>query len=530
MAQSAGSDNVTRSIWSSSVQVPSHPPLLEDAQADVCIVGAGISGLTTAYLLARAGRSVLVLDDGDIGGGETQRTTAHLANALDDRYMRLERLHGVEGARLAADSHSAAVDEIERIVEAEGIACDFVRVDGYLFVPPDEDASLLDRELDAVHRAGLTQVERRSQTMLGACDLGPSLRFPRQAQFDPMKYLIGLAQAIERAGGRIHGHTHVRSVDGKARCVRAEDGARVVADAFVVATNTPVIDRVAIHTKQAAYRTYVVAFRMRPGMVARALYWDTADPYHYVRTQRTEDGQELLIVGGEDHKTGQADESGQRFARLAAWTLQRVPDAGEIAFQWSGQVMEPVDALAFIGRNPGGPDNVYVVTGDSGNGMTHGTIAGLLLGDLIAGRENPWEKLYDPSRVTLRAAPEFARENLNVAAQYAELATPGEIESVDALAAGTGAVMRRGLKMIAAYRDEHGVVHERSAICPHLGCVVAWNDVEHSWDCPCHGSRFEPLGRVINGPANTGLPNIDESSASRHDKARRSVHADTDRQ
>ena len=530
MSQRAASDNATQSLWSTSLEVPSHPPLLEDTQADVCIVGAGISGLTTAYLLARAGRSVLVLDDGDIGGGETHRTTAHLVNALDDRYLRLERLHGAEGARLAANSHSAAVDEIEHIVQAEDIACDFARVDGYLFLAPDEDASLLDQELDAVHRAGLTQVERRSQTMLGRFDLGPSLRFPGQAQFDPMKYLVGLAQAIERAGGRIHGQTHVRGVDGKAGCVRTEEGTKVAAGAIVVATNTPVIDRVAIHTKQAAYRTYVVAFRMRPGTVARALYWDTADPYHYVRTQRMEDGQELLIVGGEDHKTGQGDESGQRFARLAAWTLERVPDAGAIAFQWSGQVLEPVDGIAFIGRNPGGPDNVYVVTGDSGNGMTHGTIAGLLLSDLIAGRDNPWEKLYDPSRITLRAAPEFARENLNVAAQYAELIAPGEIESVDALAASTGAVMRRGLKMIAAYRDEHGVVHERSAICPHLGCVVEWNDVEHSWDCPCHGSRFEPLGRVINGPANTGLQDIDESSAGRDDKARRSLHADADRQ
>lgn len=264
-------------------------------------------------------------------------------------------------------------------------------------------------------------------------------------------------------------------------------------------------DIVTIHTKQAAYRTFVVAMQLSNGSVPRALYWDTADPYHYVRLVPGRGKGDVLIVGGEDHKTGQEDDAEERFKRLIAWTRERFPTRGEPVYAWSGQIMEPNDGIAFIGRNPGDANNVYIATGDSGNGMTHGTIAGMLLTDLILGRENPWEALYDPSRITLRAASEFAKENLNFAVQYTDLVTGGDVDSPDQLASGSGAVLRRGLKKIAAYRDPNGQIHEFSAICPHLGCVVQWNSTEKTWDCPCHGSRFEAQGKVINGPAITGL-------------------------
>ena len=239
---------------------------------------------------------------------------------------------------------------------------------------------------------------------------------------------------------------------GPQASVTTKAGSTVTARAVVVATNTPVNDVVTIHTKQAAYRTYVVGLHVPRGSVTRALFWDTPHPYHYIRLANGAGANDVLIVGGEDHKTGQADDADRRFANLVAWTRERFPMAGEVAYAWSGQVMEPVDSLAFIGRNPVDADNVYVVTGDSGNGMTHGTIAGILLTDLITGRENPWAALYDPSRITLRASPRFLNENLNIAAQYADLATGGEISSVDELAAGSGAILRRGLNKIAAYR------------------------------------------------------------------------------
>lgn len=493
----------TASVWMETEELLSRPPLAADDAADVCVVGAGITGLTVAYLLAAEDWSVIVLDDGTLGGGETSRTTAHLSNALDDRYFEIENKHGILGAQLAAGSHTAAMDRIEEIVMREKIACEFERLDGYLFVPPFDSQEVLDKELAAVHRAGLTKVERAARAPL-EFDTGPCLRFPRQAQFHPLKYINGLAKAIERKGGRIYNQTHAEEfTDGSPARVKTTKGQVVTAGAVVVATNTPVNDWVAIHTKQAAYRSYVIGMSIPKASVTRALYWDTGDPYHYVRLQDAET-HDILIVGGEDHKTGQDSEADARFDRLETWARERFPRAAEVNFRWSGQVMEPVDHLAFIGRNPGNRD-IYVATGDSGNGMTHGTIAGMLLSDLIAGRPNDWEKLYDPGRISLRAAPEFAKENLNTIAQYADYATSGDIDQVEALEPGAGGIVRDGLKKTAAYRDTHGKLHLCSAVCPHLGCIVRWNPTETTWDCPCHGSRFDPIGKVLNGPANSGL-------------------------
>jgi glycine/D-amino acid oxidase-like deaminating enzyme/nitrite reductase/ring-hydroxylating ferredoxin subunit len=502
----------TTSVWMATGDVPEGRPLTSDASADVCVVGAGIAGLTVGYLLAREGRSVVVIDDGPVAGGETARTTAHLSNALDDRYKELERLHGERGARLAAESHTAAIDFIEETVESEQIDCDFRRLDGYLFAAPGQSTEQLGEELRAAHRAGLTEVEYVERVPYDGFDFGNALRFPYQGQFHILKYMSGLARAFTRLGGRLHTQTHADKIEGGERArVTTSAGHTITAGAVVVATNSPVSDVVSIHTKQAPYRTYVVGARVPHGSVPRMLLWDTEDPYHYVRLQTVYDDagaatHDVLIVGGEDHKTGQAEDFEERFRRLREWTRERFAAAKEFEFEWSGQVMETTDGLAFIGPDPSGAANVYVVTGDSGHGMTHGTIAGLLLRDLILGRGNKWATLYNPSRVWPSATRDFVTENLNVAAQYADLLTGGEVSSPDEVAAGSGAILRRGLTKLAVYRDDSGALHQHSAICTHLGCVVAFNDREKSWDCPCHGSRFSPTdGHVLNGPAIEGL-------------------------
>jgi glycine/D-amino acid oxidase-like deaminating enzyme/nitrite reductase/ring-hydroxylating ferredoxin subunit len=496
-------DGQSLSVWTASTSAPSSPPMLtEHCGTEVCIVGAGIAGMTTAYMLARAGKQVVVLDGGPVGGGQTRQTTAHLSNAIDAGYAEIEKLHGLDGARLAAESHTAAIDRIESIAREERIACDFDRLDGYLFAPPEDDGGGLARELDAAHRAGLADVQMVPRAPLGCVDIGSCLRFPRQGQFHPLKYLNGLTRAVLRHGGRIFTGTHVTTLQGGSPArVRIAHDATVTADALVVATNTPINDRVTMHTKQAAYLTYAIGLGIARGAVTPALYWDTDDPYHYVRLH---DG-DVLIVGGEDHKTGQADDQPARYERLEAWTRRHFPAAGAVRYRWSGQVMETIDGLAFIGRNPGDDENVYVATGDSGMGITHGTIAGILLSDLILGRENPWQSVYDPSRKPLRAAAGFLGENLNVAKQFGAWLTPGDVPSEAEVARGTGAVVRHGLGKVAVYRDAEGVLHECSAVCPHLGCIVAWNPAEHTWDCPCHGSRFDARGRVLHGPANRDL-------------------------
>lgn len=513
------SSGQSTSVWMATATIPQQSKLLTDTNANVCVVGAGIAGMTTAYLLARQGRSVVVVDDGPIAGGQTQRTTAHLSNAIDDRYFHIERLHGNEGARLAAESHTAAIDRIEAIILEEKIDCGFERLDGYLFVPSGESLELLDHELEAAHRAGLVNVNRVQRAPLGFFDTGPCLRFPRQGQFHPLKYLAGLASAIQRDGGQIFTGTHVEGIEsGEPARVMTRNGPVVTCDAVVVATNSPINDLVAIHTKQAPYLTYVIGAMVPEGIIPKALYWDTGSSheghpaaYHYIRFENGTDAtSDILIVGGEDHKTGQADDELLRHARLETWTRERFPMMGEVKFRWSGQVMESIDGLAFIGRNPMDAPNIFVATGDSGMGMTHGTIAGILLTDLIFGRDNPWATLYNPSRKTLRAAAQFAKENLNVARQFGDWLTGSDVSSLDEIARGSGAVIRRGLSKAAVYRDEQGTCHECSAVCPHLGCIVGWNDVEKTWDCPCHGSRFDRQGRVINGPANHNLPSLDK--------------------
>jgi glycine/D-amino acid oxidase-like deaminating enzyme/nitrite reductase/ring-hydroxylating ferredoxin subunit len=470
--------------------------------------------MSTAYALAREGLRVVLVDDGGVGSGMTSRTTAHLQSAIDDRFHALEKMHGEVGACLAYESHAAAVDAIEQFVGDEHIACEFRRVDGYLFAPPGDRSDELDRELAAAHRAGFVDAAFVERASLASFDTGRALRFPRQAQFHPLRYLDGLAQAFERHGGRIACGSHAAEITGGASAyVRMSDGPVVFATSIVVATNVPINDRLVIHTKQAPYMTYVVGLDL-DGPAELALYWDTrqrADepqggeaPYHYARIVELGD-RNVLIVGGEDHKSGQSDDADLRYQRLERWARERWPMAGALRYRW-GQVMEPNDRLAFIGRNPADDDNVYICTGDSGNGMTHGTIAALLITDLISGRSNPWEALYEPSRVKVRVASEFVKENLNVAKQYVVGYTGGgDVSDETEITPGSGAILRRGLSKIAAYRDAAGALHERSAVCPHLGCIVAWNSTERTWDCPCHGSRFTCEGKVINGPANRGL-------------------------
>ncbi|HEX8570247.1 MAG TPA: FAD-dependent oxidoreductase [Caulobacteraceae bacterium] len=494
-------DEHSRSLWM-DVEPVRAPALAESLETDVVIVGAGIAGLSTAYELVRAGKRVVVLDRGAIAGGMTARTSAHLAFEMDDYYEALIRLRGEAEARQYFQSQSAAVDRIEQIVHAEGIACDFARVDGYLAVADVGDADLLDREYEACVSVGLNVAWADAAPLEGA-DTGACLRFPQQARFHPLKYCRALAECVRRHGGLLFADTAVVSVaeEGERVTVTTEAGPVVTAAAAVVASNTPVDAGPNIHTKQAPFRTFVFAARVPKGGAEDILFWDTGEPYHYVRLQPGET-EDLLIVGGEDFKTGHHVDVPERFERLEAWARIRWPQMGDVTHRWSGQVFEPADKAPFIGRN-GTDRNIFTVTGDSGEGLTTGVAASLILSDLIQGRENPWTDVYNPERKTLKpsAVGEFLKENLDVASQLVGHVTGGEVESTDAIARGEGALVRLNGAKVAAFRDRNGELHLRSAVCTHMGCVVRFNSFEECWDCPCHGSQFSVDGEVLNGPA-----------------------------
>lgn len=502
----------TTSLWMATATVPQQSALTSDLTADICIVGAGIAGLTTAYLLAKQNIKVVVVDSRHVAAGQSQRTSAHLTNAHDDLYSEVEKIHGVEGIRIAAESHTAAIDFIEKTSKEAAIDCDFARVPGYLFVGQGQTQDLLDTEFAAIQRAELNGVEFVGRAPLVDFDTGRCLRYARQGQFHPLKYLNGLVQGIKKYGGLIFDDVHVKEVQGGDQAtVVTKDGETITSKAVVVATNSPMNDIYAMHTKMAPYLTYVIGMIVDKGYITRGLFWDTEDPYHYVRLQPFDNSHEILIVGGEDHKAGQVFDQLERHTRLEEWSRSRFPKAGPVRFRWSGMTIETLDGAAFIGRNPGDKDNVFIATGDSGMGLTHGTIAGQILSELVQGKNHPWAAFYNPARkpVAGQAWMRFTSENANVAAEMLHDFLFSDSPSVDALPSDSGTVIRSGMSKVAVYRDAKGELHKMSAVCTHLGCIVHWNDLEKVWDCPCHGSRFDAFGKVVQAPAISALKPVE---------------------
>ena len=355
----------------------------------------------------------------------------------------------------------------------------------------------IDKEYNTLKKMGKA-INRQT---LDLFDSKPSLLIPNQAQFHVLKYVKGLIKAIVRLGGKIYCHTHVTQIaEG---LVKTKNGKEVKAKSIIVATMSPINDRVIIHTKQHAYRTYVIASLIPKNSVPRGLFWDTENPYHYVRTHPHDQQNDWLIIGGNDHKVGQEPNPESKYEQLEKWARKRLK-FDKIDAKWSGQVFDAIDSIGFIGQNPL-DKNVYIATGDTGNGMTHGTIAGILIPDLILENPNPWAKLYDPSRKTLKCASTYIEENLNTFAQYGDWLTPGDKRQIEEMAPESGIVIRNGIKKLAVYKDKNNQVHTCSAFCPHLGACVRWNPAEKSWDCPAHGSRFNGCGKVITSPSISNL-------------------------
>ena len=494
----------TTSLWLGTRQSSAFEPLARDITIDVAIIGAGISGLTAAVLLSRSGLRVAVLERGRIGDGETGHTTSHLTEAVDARYQELIKDFGLDAAKLVARSQRDAIDRIEAL--ASSLRANFERTPGYLYTEREADLEFLAKELDAARRAGCA-VEWVDDVPLPFATKG-AVRWDAQAQLHASEYLFALAKEAASRGVEIFEQTSVVNVHEGAPCRVETEPHVVTAKQVFVAANVPVNNRVFLHTKVAAYRSYAIAAEVEHGYL-RGLFWDTDDPYHYTRPQESE-GKTFLIVGGEDHRTGEEKDTEARYEALLSYARERYP-IGPLKYRWSGQIIEPVDGLPFIGPNTGS-SHVFVATGYSGNGITYGTLAGMMFADYVSGRANPYAALYDATRVKpIASAYDYVAENALFPYHLVKdrlTSANADVEALEDLRPGEGGIFKGEQGKVAVYRDERGELHGCSPVCTHLACDVAWNRAEKTWDCPCHGSRFSPDGRVVNGPATTDLRQV----------------------
>jgi glycine/D-amino acid oxidase-like deaminating enzyme/nitrite reductase/ring-hydroxylating ferredoxin subunit len=511
MAQRSASHAGTLPYWIDSASMPRFPKLDHALAVDVVVIGGGITGLTTAYLLATAGQSVALIERERCARIDTGHTTAHLTMVTDTRLHELSRAFGATHAQAVWDAGLAAIAEIDTIIREHDIACDFEWVSAYLHAPAGR--------ADRAQTSSLEEDARLATEMGFDADVvadvpfvgGPGVHFDNQARVHPRKYLTGVAAAIRENGGQIFEHSAAEEFRDDPRAVKV-NGHWIQAGDIVIATHNPLVgvagltSATVFQTKLALYTTYAVAARVKRGTVPDALFWDTADPYHYLRLAPDRDD-DLVIFGGEDHKTGQVSDTNMRYQRLEEKLRAMLPRI-DIAHRWSGQVIETPDGLPYVGQMA---DHQYAATGFSGNGMTFGTLAAIMIVDAITGRRNPWAELFDPGRAAIRRGLwDYIKENADYPYYMMRDRLAGaEGKSLRAVKAGHGKVIEHHGEKVAASRASDGVLTMVSATCTHMGCIVHWNDAERTWDCPCHGSRFTPRGAVISGPAEKPLPEVD---------------------
>ncbi len=530
---------MTVSAWNNFV-LPKYLPLRTNLNTDCCVVGGGIGGITTAYLLARLGREVVLLNDGPFGNGETRGSTAQINNIHDDGWEEMESLHGTENMLLCVRGYDAARKFIESSVRELQIDCGFETLTSYLF-PRNQSKEARDellKDYEAAKRIGLENVNLVAELEILNFKKGPVVCYSNQAQFHPLRYLNGLLNALTHyPNAKIFADSRVTDVHDQRDSVTLKLSNRLMVSAnkVVLATNVPQHHKLFPHEAMTGYRSYVVAFPIKKGSVPMAQYWDMEDPYHYARVIRSSDltdgteadKQDLLLVGGEDHRVGDYIKQNHCFDRLIRWSEERFPIVSKPVFSWSAQTVETFDGMPLLGLSPGDHQNVYVITGDSGTGITHATLGALINSDLIAGKKSPWERIFSPSRSRLHGLKRWLKQNAENATEYRDWLTPGDRPSEDKIPPGTGAIVRSGLDKIAVYKDESGEVTKFHAACPHLGGVVRWNEVEQSWDCPVHGSRFDKNGNCLNGPAHCGLKKYQVAEANReHSEDRREDSSD----
>jgi glycine/D-amino acid oxidase-like deaminating enzyme/nitrite reductase/ring-hydroxylating ferredoxin subunit len=497
-------------VWIDDTPIRKFPKLQRNISVDIVVVGAGVTGITVAYLLKKAGSTVALIERERVASIDTGHTTAHLTYVTDVGLHQLVRNFGRDHAQAAWDAGAAAINEIERIVEEERIECEFARVPAFVHAPAGrvskKEASSLKKEADFAAKLGFDAAYLNSAPYFNL----PAVGFANQAKFHPRKYLRSLVAKIPDSGSHVFEKSAASEFDAKKRRVKV-NRSWISFDRVVMATNNPLVGLASIasatllQTKLFLYTSYALGAPVRSKTIPEALFWDTRDPYDYLRTDRRR-GFDYIVYGGEDHKTGQKKKTQQAYVRLWRRLKKIIPQA-QVDHRWSGQIISTPDGLPYIGENA---ERQFVATGYCGNGITFGTVAAMMARDWAAGRKNPWTNLFAVDRKKIKgAAWNYLRENKDYPYyMLKDRLTRPEADSVRELRPGEGMIIGRRGKKVAAFRDPNGNIHRLSPVCTHLGCLVRWNPSESTWDCPCHGSRFKPTGEVIAGPAEEPLPPI----------------------
>lgn len=494
------------SLWMATTPKTDFPSLPGNVSVDVAILGGGIAGIATALLLKQAGATVAVVEAGRIVESVTGNTTAKITSLHSLIYDHLISQFGVERAQAYAHAQQSAIEKIASLVEVHTIDCDFRRIAAYTYAEDEKELEQITAEVEAATKLGLPASYVETTPL--PYEVKGAIKFDNQAQFHPRKYLLALARMIAGDGSYVFEQTRAGEIKDEEPCTVTTDRGTLKAKSVVIATHFPYYDPNIYFSMLFPMRSYVLGCRLNTA-APEGMFINIGTPHRSIRSNPFEGG-EILMVGGENHKAGQGGDTRERYKRLEEWARARF-DVKQIEYRWSTQDNNTPDKVPYIGKLSSGSKHLYVATGFGGWGMTNSHVAAMILSDLILGRDNSWSALFAPSRFKpLTSAKDLITENLNVAKEFVSdrISTP-KAGSKDELPEKSGEVVEWNGEKIALYKDDKGATHAVSAVCTHMGCLVHWNTAERSWDCPCHGSRFNYDGQVIQGPANQDLKAVE---------------------
>jgi glycine/D-amino acid oxidase-like deaminating enzyme/nitrite reductase/ring-hydroxylating ferredoxin subunit len=499
-------DGARTSLWQANMPpYPSTAAIPPTDVMDVLIVGGGITGVTSALLLQLAGKKCVLAEAQTLCFGTSGGTTAHLNTLLDHPYSEIESKFGEKNAQLLGRATREALQLIRSNVQQYQIDCGFEEQKGYMYAQNDDQIKELEDILKASQKAGI--IMEYTQEIPIDVPFKKAVSFEGQAKFHPSRYIYSLAKAFEDAGGILLQGCRITKLETNEIIEATSKYGIIKSKNIIWATHIPPGVNL-LHFRCAPYRSYAMAIKLKGNAYPNGLIYDMYDPYHYFRSQQI-DGEQFFIAGGEDHKTAHEKNTAECFDKLESY-LRKYFDIDNIVYKWSSQYFEPADGLPYIGHLPGNPENVFVATGFGGNGMTCGTISAILLSDILTNGRSDYQDLFDPNRLKpIAGFANFVKQQADVVGKMISGHVSAEkITELSEIAHGEARVVKYEDHKLAIYKDEAGNVHAVNPVCPHAKCIVEWNNAEQSWDCPCHGSRFNADGVMLTGPASFDLEEI----------------------